>query len=189
MEQQVLWHQEDFQVKQTILAVTFNRSVICQKNLMLGIRRLRQLMRFQNEYWIVAIVLSSLLVSQMSFAKTNDISGQVAFVSITTTQLKGPLGSPEAFAPHVLLRFTKQGTSASFLAMTDKLGVTVIPVEAGKYCVQAYGLDGRVARLSTKSSKALHRCFIAIPNRMVEFSVTLAEDVVYSGEVPSLPID
>lgn len=73
--------------------------------------------------------------------------------------------------------------------MTDKYGVAIIPIEAGKYCVEAYGLDGHGAQLSEQSSELDHRCFTATAGKMVEFSVTLAADAKYGGNVPSLGVE
>src|SRR5437588_4066155 len=87
-----------------------------------------------------------------SFGQEHNISGRVAFISLTTAQLQ-QAGKPAAFAPYVLLRFAKKGSASSVLALTDTYGVEIIPIEAGEYCATAYGIDGRVAKLSTLSSQ------------------------------------
>jgi len=135
------------------------------------------------------VVAKLLLLAIVAHAQSDDLSGKVAFVSLTTAKLvkEGePLGE---FAPKVLLRFTKTKNSSVFLSMTGMDGTAFIPVEAGTYCVDAFGLDGRGAKMSARSSEPIHRCFTAVAGRVVEFSVTLAADAKYGGKVPSLGVD
>jgi hypothetical protein len=121
-------------------------------------------------------------------AQPNDLSGKVSFLSLTTTQEKEP-GAPEVFASNVLLLFERQDGSSRFLAMTDRDGTAVIPIEAGTYCASAYGVNGRMARLSTYSSQKLHRCFTVKPGNIIEFSLTLAADAKWEGTIPSLGVN
>jgi hypothetical protein len=123
------------------------------------------------------------------FGRNLDLSSRVAFVSLTTAQSQKPAGSPEAFAPHVLLRFSKQGSSSGFPAMTGEYGVAVIPIEAGTYCAEAYGLDRHEAELSPRSKESQHRCFKTRAGKMVEFGVTLAAAAKYGGKIPSLGVE
>ena len=136
---------------------------------------------------LIAAVL--LLFAIVAYAQNRDLSGQIAFVSLTTAKIVKagePLGE---FAPKVLLRFTRKGSYSEFLAMTGTDSTAFIPIKAGTYCVEAYGLDGHVAKMSAHSREPLHRCFTAVAGRVVEFSVTLAADAKYGGTVPSLGID
>jgi hypothetical protein len=89
------------------------------------------------------IVANLLLLVVAAHAQSGDLSGKIASVSLTTAK---PIkeGEPLAeFAPKVLLRFTKKGSSSVFLTMTGADGTAFIPVVAGTYCVDAFGLDGR----------------------------------------------
>jgi hypothetical protein len=136
------------------------------------------------------LVLANLfLLAIAANAQSDDLSGKVAFVSLTTAKVvkEGePLGE---FVPKVLLRFTKKGSSSSFLAMTGMDGTEFIPIEAGTYCVDAFGLDGRVAKMSAYSKEPIHRCFTAVAGRVVEYSITLAAGAKYGGEIPSLGVN
>jgi hypothetical protein len=131
----------------------------------------------------------SLLFAIVTYAQNGDLSGRVAFVSLTTAKVV-KVGEPlDEFAPRVLLRLSKKGSSSGFLAMTGADGTAFIPIEAGTYCGDAFGLDGHVAKLSARSSEPLHRCFTAVAGRTVEFSVTLAADAKYGGTIPSLAVE
>lgn len=134
------------------------------------------------------LVLATLLLLTTAHAQSGDLSGKVAFVSLTTAKIVKE-GEPLEFAPKVLLRFTKKGSSSVFLAMTGTDGTEFIPIEAGTYCVDAFGLNGRVAKISAWSKAPIHRCFTAVAGRVVEFSITLAADAKYGGKVPSLGVD
>jgi hypothetical protein len=135
------------------------------------------------------LILLGVATAVPAYTQAVDLSGKVAFVSLTTAQEKLTAGSPGPFAPNVLIRFINQKGSSQFLAMTNKYGVAVIPVEAGTYCADAYGLNGHAARLSERSKEPTHRCFTAVAGKTVEFSLTLAADAKYEGEVPSLGVD
>lgn len=63
-----------------------------------------------------------------------------------------------------------------------------MPIEAGEYCVDAFGLDGRRAKLAAHSAEQSRRCFIAIAGKTVAFSVSLAADAIYAGELLSLDL-
>ena len=118
-------------------------------------------------------------------AQKDDLSGRVAFVSVTTAKVVKAGGSLDEFAPNVLLRFTRTGTSSGFRAMTGKDGTAFLPIEAGEYCVDAFGLDGGRAKLDPGS----RHCFAVHPGKAIEFSLTLAADAVYGGAVPSLGVE
>ena len=139
---------------------------------------------------LVKLVVAKLLfLTIVAHAQSGDLSGKVAFLNLTTAKIvkEGePLGE---FAPQVLLRFTKKGSSSVFLTMTGLDGTAFIPVEAGTYCVDAFGLDGRVAKMSAYSKEPIHRCFTAVAGRVMEFSITLAADAKYGGKVPSLGVN
>jgi hypothetical protein len=120
-------------------------------------------------------------------AQSNDLSGKVSFLSLTTAQEKEP-GAPGVFAPKVLLQFVRQDRPSESLAMTGTDGTAFIPVEAGTYCVNAYGVNGRQAKLSNYSSEKLHRCFTVRPGEVIEFSVTLAADAKWGGTIPALGV-
>jgi len=118
-----------------------------------------------------ALSLIFLAVASSVFAQSSpDLSGEVAFVSITTGKLirEGELRSE--FAPKVLLRFNRKGSTSRFLAMTGTDGTAFIPIEAGTYCVEAFGVDGNRAKMSAYSSEPIHRCFTAGAGREVEFT-------------------
>ena len=121
-------------------------------------------------------------------AQSGDLSGRIAFVSLTTAQETQP-GAPGKFAPNVLVRFTKEGGSSTFLTLTARDGTAFFPIEAGRYCGDAYGLNGKVARLSPRSTQEIHRCFTVVPGKVIEFSLTLAADATYGGSVPSLGVE
>lgn len=136
---------------------------------------------------IVSIVLICFTSVVMYAQSANDLSGKVGFVSLTTAQ-DTQEGAPQKFAPKVLLRFRGAGNS-SVLAMTDDTGTALIPIEAGKYCATAYGLNGKTAKLSAKSSESFHRCFTAVAGKVIEFSLTLAADATYAGKIPALGVN
>jgi hypothetical protein len=136
--------------------------------------------------WLIAG--TSLLAAIVCCAQNGDLVGKVAFVSLTTGKV-AKAGEPlSEFAPKVLLRFTKKGSSSAFLAMTGMDGTAFIPIEAGTYCVEAFGVDGHAAKMSAYSSEPIHRCFTAVAGRVVEFDITLAADARYGGTVPSLGV-
>jgi hypothetical protein len=137
----------------------------------------------------VFLTLVALSLPLSAVAQNSDLHGKVAFVSLTTAKLAKASELREDFAPRVLLRFTKSGGSSGFLAMTGNDGTAVIPVEAGEYCVDAFGLDGRRVKLAAHSAQQSHACFTAIAGKMVEFSVNLAADAIYAGHVPSLGVE
>ncbi len=134
---------------------------------------------------LVLLVFFATMSVLISAAQSTDLSGKVAFVSVTTAKVVKANESLDRFAPNVLLRFERSGSSSAFLAMTGKDGTTLLPIEAGEYCVDAFGLDGHRAKLSPRS----HRCFTAPAGKAVEFSLTLAAEAVYSGAVPSLGVE
>ncbi|SRR5579871_6076308 len=133
------------------------------------------------------IVGAIFLFSIVACAQGRDI--RIGFVSLTTAKEPTSGKGPDEFAPNVLVRFTKQGTNAKVLALTDKTGTAFVPLEAGSYCAEAYGVDGRPAKLSNISKQPLHRCFTAVAGRAVEFSLTLAADSKYGGSIPSVVIE
>ena len=124
-----------------------------------------------------------------AYSQGQDLSGRVAFVSLTTAKVVEEGKPLDEFAPKVLLRFTREGGSFGFLAMTGADGTAFIPIEAGTYCVEAFGVDGRAAKMSSRSREPVHRCFTAVAGRTVEFSVTLAADAKYGGTVPSVGVE
>jgi hypothetical protein len=126
------------------------------------------------------------LFAALGSAQTVDLSGKVSFVSFSTYKLS--VDGKEEFAPHVLVGFTEQDGPLRSLVLTDQLGSAVLPLRAGRYCVATFGLDGRSAALSSRSMEEGRRCFTAIPNKMIECSVTLAADAKYGGEVPPLVV-
>jgi len=136
--------------------------------------------------WLIAAVL--LLAALVSHAQNGDLAGKVAFVSLTTGKLSKEGQPLNNFAPKVLLRFTKEGSSSGFLAMTGTDGTAFIPIEPGTYCVEAFGLNGRPAKMSAHSSEPIHRCFTAVAGRVVEFDVTLAADAEYGGAIPPVGV-
>lgn len=138
---------------------------------------------------IKLIIAKLLLLAIVVHAQSGDLSGKVAFVSLTTAKVVKEGEPLDEFAPKVLLRFTKKKSSSVFLSMTGADGTAFIPIEAGTYCVDAFGLDGRVAKMSARSSEPIHRCFTAVAGRVVEFSITLAADAKYGGKVPSIGVD
>jgi hypothetical protein len=129
------------------------------------------------------------LFALVAHAQNADLSGKVAFVSLTTAKVVKEGGLVGEFAPKVLLRFTRKGSPSRFLAMTGTDGTAFIPIEAGTYGVEAFGVDGNRAKMSARSSEPIHRCFTAVAGRVVEFSVTLAADAKYGGIVPSMGVD
>jgi hypothetical protein len=143
--------------------------------------------RNRQFYFVAFCAVLVLCMAFTSFGREHDISGKVAFISLTTAQLQQP-GKPAVFAPHVLLRFVKKGSASGVLALTDQNGIEVIPIEAGEYCATAYGIDGRIAKLSTDSSQPQNRCFTAVAGKTMEFSLTLAADAKYGGRIPSLGV-
>ena len=122
-------------------------------------------------------------------AQDRDLSGRVAFVSLSSGKLVKEGEPRDEFAPKVLLRFTRKDRTSQFLAMTGIDGTAFIPIEAGTYCVEAFGVDGHKARMSARSSEPMHRCFTAVAGRVVEFSVTLAANAKYGGTIPSFGVD
>jgi hypothetical protein len=136
-----------------------------------------------------ALLLICVAVASSAIAQTPSLSGRVAFVSLTTARVVKDGGLVGEFAPKVLLRFTRKGSTSRFLAMTGMDGTTFIPIEAGTYCVEAFGVDGNRAKMSPRSSEPIHRCFTAVAGRVVEFGITLAADAKYGGTVPTLGVD
>ena len=127
----------------------------------------------------IALIILPLVMIPAAHAQSRDLSGKVAFVSLTTVKVVKADKSLGEFAPKVLLRFTRKGSASRFLAMTGTDGTALIPIETGTYCVEAFGLDGNKAKMSARSSEPIHRCFSAIAGRVVEFSVTLSADATY----------
>jgi hypothetical protein len=133
-------------------------------------------------------VLSILFVAVIipALAQSKDLSGKVSFLDLSTVQRKGAGG---VMAPNVLIRFVPQNGASGVLAMTDQYGMATIPILAGTYCAEAYGLDGHPAKLAPDSIKPFNRCFTAVAGKTMEFSLTLAADAKYGGEVPILGVD
>jgi hypothetical protein len=129
------------------------------------------------------------LFSLVAHAQNGDLSGRVAFVSLTTAKVVKEGELVGEFAPKVLLRFNRKGSTSRFLAMTGADGTAFIPIEAGTYCVEAFGVDGNRVKMTARSSEPIHRCFTAVAGRVVEFGVTLAADAKYGGIVPSIGVD
>ena len=126
-----------------------------------------------------------LLFALMPALAQTDLSSKVAFVNLTTVQRQGANQDQGVFAPRVLVRFRSQSGNSQFLAMTDRYGTATIPIEAGTYCADAFGLDGRPAKLSPDSTKRFNRCFTATSGKVIEFSLTLAAYAKYGGTIPS----
>lgn len=135
----------------------------------------------------VALALCLVSAPLAIVAQSNDLSGNISFVSVTTAQDKEP-GTPAVFAPNVVLQFARQDRPSKSLAMTGRDGTAFIPIEAGTYCASAYGVDGRQAKLSNYSSKKVHRCFTVKPGEVIEFSITMAADAHWVGTIPDLGI-
>ena len=129
------------------------------------------------------------LFALVAHAQNPVLSVKVAFVNLTTAKVVKEGELVGGFAPKVLLRFTRKGTTTRFLAMTGTDGTAFIPIEAGTYCVEAFGVDGNSAKMSARSSEPIHRCFTAVAGQAVEFSVTLAADAKYGGVIPSIGVD
>ncbi len=142
-----------------------------------------------KECLVRSTVAMLFLLSLVVHAQNADLSGKVAFVSLTTAKVVKEGGSVGEFAPRVLMRFTRKGSASGFLAMTGTDGTAFIPIEAGTYCVEAFGVDGHVAKMTARSREPMHRCLTAIAGRVLEFSVTLAADANYGGTVPSIGVD
>ena len=134
------------------------------------------------------VLVAFLALAVPVVAQSGDLSGRVAFIRLITAQETKP-GLPGKIAPKVLVRFTREGESSTFLVLTDKTGTAFFPIEEGRYCALAFGLNGRIARLSTHSTQELHRCIAVRPGKAIEFSLTLAADATYEGSVPSLGVD
>jgi hypothetical protein len=125
----------------------------------------------------------------VDYTQGPDLSGRVAFASLSTGKLVKEGAPLDEFAPRVLLRFTKEGSSSRFLVMTGADGTAFIPIEVGTYCVEAFGLDGHAAKMSARSLEPIHRCFTAVAGRTVEFSITLDAGAKYGGTVPPLGVE
>lgn len=138
--------------------------------------------------WVLLIFAAMAPTVHLMAGAHDDLSGIVGFVSLTTVQEVKAAAPLDDFAPNVLVRFTRSGSTSEFLAMTGKDGTAFLPIEAGEYCVDAFGLDGRGVKLAPHSAIRSHRCFTAVAGKTVEFSVTLAADAKYGGDVPSLRI-
>jgi hypothetical protein len=108
------------------------------------------------------LLLIFLAVASSVFAQSSDLSGKVAFVSLSTGKLVKDGEPLSEFAPKVLLRFTRKGSTSRFLAVTDTDGTAFIPIEAGTYCVEAFGVDGNRAKMSARSSEPIHRCLLPL---------------------------
>lgn len=131
---------------------------------------------------LIAVLLLSVLTAQ---AQDTDISKKLAFASLTTVQEVRTGGLHGVFAPNIILRFTKQGTSYSFLAMTDAYGTASIPIEVGVYCAEAYRLNGKRLKLTKWSNQPIHRCFTAVAGEDLEFSLTIDADEKGVKTLPS----
>jgi hypothetical protein len=134
---------------------------------------------------LILLVLFATAATSGFGVQSDDLSGRVGFVNVTTAQVVKAGEPVDRFAPNVLLRFTRNGTSLRFLAMTGKDGTAFLPIEAGEYCVDAFGLDGHRAKLLAQT----HQCFTAIAGKAVEFSLTLAADARYGGTVPPVGVE
>ena len=78
---------------------------------------------------LFSLVLFTTMSILTSGAQRSDLSGKVAFVSVTTAKVVSTNEPLDEFAPNVLLRFAKSGRSSGFLAMTGKYGTTLLPIE------------------------------------------------------------
>ncbi len=126
------------------------------------------------------------LVAVCVQAQELDLTGKVAFVRLTTVQEPLPGAGSEHLVRDVLLRLTQMGTGNAFLAVTDRSGTVIVPIEAGTWCVHPYSIDGHPVKLSLYTMQHSHRCFIATAGVMAEFGVTLALDARLSGRFPRL---
>lgn len=135
---------------------------------------------------LVCAVLSFLLAP--AEAQAPDRSLTIGFVSLTTVKLGEPAGSPGTFAPNVLVRFKRTDNPAESLAMTDQSGTAIVPLEEGRYCADAYGLDGHSVGMTERSRQALHRCFTVKAGSIQEFSLTLVSNARYVQSIPSLGV-
>ena len=134
------------------------------------------------------IVSALFLFALVAQPQDRDLAGKVAFVSLTTVQEPAPGAGGQHLVRNVLLRLTQMGTQNAFLAVTDDQGSAIVPLEAGTWCVQPYGLDGHPAKLSLRTIQASHRCFTAAPGSMTQFGVTLAWDDRLSGAMPGFAL-
>jgi hypothetical protein len=135
------------------------------------------------------IVLASLLPSALSaISHSADLSKKIAYLSLATARSSEIEGRPDSFAPNVLVRFTQSDGPLRFLATTDRYGTATVPLEAGTYCAEAFGLDGQLTEISERSRLPLHRCFAIKAGTIQEFSLTLAANAKYVQSLPSPPL-
>jgi hypothetical protein len=136
------------------------------------------------------VVLASLLASVLpAISHSPDLSKKkIAYLSLTTVRPSVVEGSPDSFAPNVLVRFTQSDGPLRFLATTDRYGTATVPLESGTYCAEAFGLDGQRIEISERSRVPLHRCFAIKAGTIQEFSLTIAASAKYVQSLPSVGV-
>jgi hypothetical protein len=140
----------------------------------------------KNAIYAAIVVCASLLPSVLpAISHSPDLSKKIAYLSLTTARSSGIEAKPDSFAPNVLVQFTQSDGPLRFLATTDRYGTATVPLEAGTYCAEAFGLDGQPTEISERSRLPLHRCFAIKAGTLQEFSLTIAVNAKY---VQSLPL-
>lgn len=122
-------------------------------------------------------------------AQSSDMHGKLSFISLTTVRDSDKAGEVQHFAPNVVVRFVKSDSKSISLAVTDQTGTALVVLEAGTYCTEAFGVDGRRAELNSRSKEESKRCFSIEPGKIIEFSLTLATNTKYGGKMPTLGVE
>jgi hypothetical protein len=110
------------------------------------------------------------------------------FASLTTVQAAAQVGESQAIAGDVVVCLHGNAAREGVCVLTNDLGIVLIPLRAGAYCADAYGTDGSPVKLDDRAWTTTHNCFESIVGGTVEFSLTLANGVKYSREIPSFGV-
>jgi hypothetical protein len=160
----------------------------CRWSLMFRIRRRRTFMSYLNRaVWRTFTVLWA-----CAFGICTGQPGRAhigfGFVSLTTAKAGGGPGEADAFARGIVVRLYSEGRQQETFVLTDEHGTALVPLRDGTYCGEAFGTDGEPLRLDTRLRGAGRRCFGVKSGKTVEFSLTIANGVLYSTGVPPLGV-
>jgi hypothetical protein len=191
MEPRRLSNKEEFLVRQNILVNIYRAIMGFQCNLTSPTQTLRMYINHHSKIICVTLLACFGLGAAVSedASDSGDLSKTIAYVSLTTAESRSAKDGTDKFAPNVLVRFTRKDGQKEFLAITNTSGTATVPLEAGTYCVQAFGLDGHSIELSDWSRQVSHRCFTATPGMMREFSLTLSPNAQYVKSLPTLGVE
>jgi hypothetical protein len=110
------------------------------------------------------------------------------FANLTTAKASGTREA-DAFLGEVVVSFVNQSTKSEAFVMTDKYGTALVPLKAGRYCSEAYDVDGKKLKLDRRANRGKPNCYIVSPNEIREVGLTIAADQETKATLPDASVE